>query len=101
MKSEDFLSTSKKRHEGRLKLSDKLSHILKKEYHYHGDIDGLLEQLNLKQTAKIRRSGHSLCVTIPARWLQKLNWQEHDPLLLQLDKSLGRITLQKPKLQEK
>jgi antitoxin component of MazEF toxin-antitoxin module len=68
---------------------------------YHGDTDRLLEELNMRRNAKIRRAGNALAVTLPKKWLRELAWREGDSLLLHLDKSRGTITLQKPRLQEK
>jgi hypothetical protein len=79
-------------------LSGKLSRILKE---YHGDTDRLLADIDMRRTATIRRTGNAKAITIPKKWLQELNWKEHDYLLLRLDKSRGTITLQKPRLQEK
>jgi len=82
-------------------LSERLSRLLKKEYNYTGgDTSKLLEELSMRRTATIRRSGNASAVTVPQTWLRLLGWKEGDILLLRLDKTKGTITLQKSKFQE-
>jgi hypothetical protein len=79
-------------------MSSDLNRLLRE---YHGDTDRLLAEFDMRRTATIRRTGNAEAVTIPKKWLQELSWKEGDSLLLHLDKSMGTITLQKPKLCEK
>ena len=61
----------------------------------------MLAEIDNRRGAKIRRSGNAEAVTMPKKWLEQLGWKEGDYLVLQLNKSKGTITLQKPKLKVK
>lgn len=78
-------------------MSGKLSRILKE---YRGDTDRLLADIDARRTVKIRRTGNASGITLPRKWLRELNWSERDFIRLRLDKSMGTITLQKPRLPE-